>query len=249
VYAAVTRNLPLITNNKFTKDSEIVPGGILDALRPLNYHAELSNVISMHIRRGDYEHHCSLLEFQDAPYAAYNVLPGLPDTYTPDTTNRTTRDLIMLHCLPTAQQVIQRVSLIKKDYEKQNSGKATLDSVFLMTNAHEEWLDELKEGLRGMGLGYVVTWKQLQLQNYEKVADMVCVSDCATRRPWSDRPHRLWTWRLASAQHCSSATAYVFPFLYISDTDLVVSQFSTLTSTVVALRDARGALRQNSRLW
>ena len=130
----------------------------------------------MHIRRGDYEAHCSLLEGLAAPYAVYNVIPGLPDTYTPNPTNETTKKLIMPHCLPTAQQVIQRVVVVKKDYETQNPGKATLDSVFLMTNADKEWLAELKEGLSAIGLGNVVTWRQLELHDYEKVAGMVRVS-------------------------------------------------------------------------
>ena len=138
----------------------------------------------MHIRRGDYEAHCSLLEGLAAPYAVYNVIPGLPDTYTPNPTNETTKKLIMPHCLPTAEQVIQRVVAVKKEYETQNPGKATLDSVFLMTNANKEWLDELKKGLNGIGLGNVVTWRQLELHNYEKVAGMVHLSALASRSQW-----------------------------------------------------------------
>ena len=64
VYRAVSNNLATITGGKMTPETEKHDNSAPTngtAVPPLKLYQELSNVVALHIRRGDYEGHCWIL--------------------------------------------------------------------------------------------------------------------------------------------------------------------------------------------
>lgn len=170
VYHAVSNNLALITGNKTVPSSERDPD---TSLPPLLRNAELSNVIALHIRRGDYEGHCGILAYYDAPYAAWNALPSLPDRYTPDNSSEATKQLLIPHCLPTPDQVAERVRRALKEYAVDRPSADPIERVYVMTNADQPWIQELRSALGVHGLNNVVTSRDLILEGTGAIANQV----------------------------------------------------------------------------
>ncbi|KZW02343.1 hypothetical protein EXIGLDRAFT_734488 [Exidia glandulosa HHB12029] len=217
VYRAVSNNLPILTGNKTTHDTEkfVLPedDGQL-SLPPLKIYKPLHNLAALHIRRGDYEGHCWILRHFDAPYAAWNVIPGLPDTYKPDNSSEDTKSRILEHCLPSPQQVAGRVERAMKDYLAQNPRAERIDHFYVMTNANEDYLTELRTAMGALDFHNVLTWRDLTFVGSEKFAGQIVDMEIGIRAA-----------------------------LFIGN------GFSTLTSTVVALRLVRGAPMNSSRFW
>ncbi|KZW02698.1 hypothetical protein EXIGLDRAFT_637291 [Exidia glandulosa HHB12029] len=211
VYSAVSRNLPLLTAGKMSRENErfshIVEGDVAPVPAPLHEYKEMSNVLALHIRRGDYEGHCWILAQSSVPYASWNVLLGLPDVYKPDPNDKMA---MIPHCLPTPQQVASRVQEVTKTANL----KTKLETIYLMTNANEVYLEELRVELKKVGHDKVIIQSDLELRDMEKAANMIVDMEIGTR-------------------------AAVF----------IGNGFSTLTSTVVALRTMRGASLNTSRFW
>ncbi|KAH7107291.1 hypothetical protein BKA62DRAFT_128354 [Auriculariales sp. MPI-PUGE-AT-0066] len=214
VYTAVTRNLALITHNALTPTTERHSlAAAPSADPPLRAHTELARVLALHIRRGDYEGHCWILAHFSSPYASWNVLPGLPDTYTPATSDDDKSRLIP-HCLPDVATMCARVEVVLREYRERNPDAPKIEEVYLMTNADDEFVQEVRRALVTIGLERLVTTKDLALVDAENFANMVIDMEIGIRAA-----------------------------LFIGN------GFSTFTSTIVALRDARGAPIQNSRFW
>jgi len=252
VYSAVSHNLPRITNNVFTPSTERSPLARLTD-PPLTAYAELSNTISMHIRRGDYEGHCWILRHYSAPYASFNVLPGLPDVYKPPPGGENAPDdaknALMPHCLPDVNTVVGRLKDVVREYAEKNPDKPKLEEVFLMTNANDDFINPLRTELAKIGLPRMMTSKELELRDGEKFASMVSRCNVRPVRDSNWLLSRSLIWKLVFARHSSLATGYAHLQTSEYRMTYLLMQYSTFTSTIVALRAARGAPLHNSRFW
>jgi hypothetical protein len=86
-------------------------------------------------------------------YNSWNLLPSLPDAYNPpiDTNEGEAFEEFMRHCWPSVDDIVKRVRDVKRDYE--NSG-GRLNSIYVMTNGKQPWIDELTERLLTSGMGW-----------------------------------------------------------------------------------------------
>ncbi|EJD55677.1 hypothetical protein AURDEDRAFT_179387 [Auricularia subglabra TFB-10046 SS5] len=220
VYNAVSRNLPLLTGNKLTDENEKYPHASDSAASsppppPLRAYKEMTNVIALHIRRGDYEGHCWALAGFALPYASWNVLSGLPDRFKPDKSTEDAKKAAIPHCLPDAKTIAARVAAANKDYIVARGVKADkLEYIYIMTNAKEDFLSEVRKELESVGFPHVITAKDLKLNEMENYANMIVDMEIGIRAA-----------------------------LFIGN------GFSTLTSTVVALRLIREAPLFTNRFW
>ncbi|KAF5321801.1 hypothetical protein D9619_000051 [Psilocybe cf. subviscida] len=101
----------------------------------------ITGLLAVHLRRGDYKHHCVYLSEKNFDYQGINRLPGIPDTFnTPHEqapfvtassfsprrrSSSQTRleatqvklDHYFQHCLPTIPQIVQRLHDIRDEYQ------------------------------------------------------------------------------------------------------------------------------------
>jgi hypothetical protein len=200
VYEAVSRNLPHITGLKYSSKNEKFSA--LSLTKPehgpsLGTFRELSNVVTIHVRRGDFEGHCWALAHFALPYASFNVLPGLPDVYTPDPTDGETKYRLIAHCVPDAKQIANKLHQALAEYKAANPEAGPIDQVFMMTNADDNFIQSTKDELAQIGQFNMITSRQLDLRGPEKFAAMVRLPHHLKSR--LTRTHRLWTWKLEFA--------------------------------------------------
>ncbi|EJD55675.1 hypothetical protein AURDEDRAFT_179385 [Auricularia subglabra TFB-10046 SS5] len=212
VYNAVSRNLPTLTGTKMTHLNEKHADAA--SLPPLRAYKELPNLIALHIRRGDFEGHCWVLAHFAAPYASWSNLPQLPDRYVPDGSTQEGKMRTIPHCIPDPKQVAQRVADLNKEYVAQRPDADKLEYVYIMTNAKQDFLDDVRKELKEVGFPHMLTAKDLQLTQMENHANMVVDMEIGIRAA-----------------------------LFIGN------GFSTLTSTVAALRLVREAPLYTIRFW
>ncbi|KAF7965096.1 hypothetical protein HWV62_45727 [Athelia sp. TMB] len=116
------------------------------------------SLLVLHIRRGDFEHHCQHLANWSSDWNGFNKFPGLPDTFTPPTegvgwgeTSDANRDIYTQHCYPDVRQIVERVMDVKREWEalggKVLGADGVLQKVYVMTNGATGWIKELKAGL------------------------------------------------------------------------------------------------------
>ncbi|PCH34413.1 hypothetical protein WOLCODRAFT_142135 [Wolfiporia cocos MD-104 SS10] len=107
----------------------------------------LPGLLALHIRRGDYSHHCKHLVKHSSTYTGYSSFPSLPDKFVPPNGDHKTREKeYWRHCLPDIEQIVRRVAEVRRTPAGQS-----LRSVYVMTNGPAEWVEELKDALYGMG--------------------------------------------------------------------------------------------------
>ncbi|KAF7308493.1 hypothetical protein HMN09_00698300 [Mycena chlorophos] len=107
-------------------------------------------MLAVHVRRGDYIGHCSHLWRWNATYYSWAQLPQLLDRYIPGQTE----DEMLVHCLPNAEQLAERIAEVRREYLTGASGR-TLDVLYLLTNADEgdeAWLAEVLRRLKAAGV-------------------------------------------------------------------------------------------------
>ncbi|PFH46472.1 hypothetical protein AMATHDRAFT_51022 [Amanita thiersii Skay4041] len=109
--------------------------------------APLSNLLVVHLRRGDYTDHCNHLARWSSEYNGFNRFDELPDKFTVprggswgDNTPENF-DIYKSHCLPTIQQIVTKVADVKRRIPG-------LKRLYIMTNGKNQWLNELSEALQ-----------------------------------------------------------------------------------------------------
>lgn len=141
VNSAVARNLPLLTSappsSVSTARSDVIRG-----------------LVAIHLRRGDYRRHCPRLAEWNAVYQAYNKFPGLPDTFSPPSTEDKEADkngdgvidseekenYYLRHCWPEIDEIVEKLREVRKE-------RPDLQRVFVLTNGWSWWVDNLREAL------------------------------------------------------------------------------------------------------
>ncbi|KAF8590672.1 hypothetical protein K439DRAFT_1329053 [Ramaria rubella] len=195
VLHAVAHNIPLIAHNHSayvtlsTHVSSLASNGFATdvsqtAVSSARITQELSNVLAIHIRRGDYLSHCKHMASYGSGYNSWNLLPSLPDAYNPPIETKEGNDLdeFMRHCWPSVDDVVQRVREVKRDYEEQ--GRENLRAIYVLTNGKQPWIGDLKESLltSGMGWEHVTSSRDLKLNSEpEKLASQAVDMEIARR--------------------------------------------------------------------
>ncbi|KAG8757680.1 hypothetical protein FRC11_004345 [Ceratobasidium sp. 423] len=152
VVGAVKRNFELISPIKQRNSRPMIfyPEGKIDGL------------LAMHVRRGDYEYHCTHFANWSSTYTSWALLPQLPDKFTvPEGCGggQATPEAVAAYhrvCWPTNAQIIERARLMRKFHPG-------LDRIFILTNGKPDYLAQLKADLRGDGWKKISTSQDMRL--------------------------------------------------------------------------------------
>lgn len=110
----------------------------------------ISGLLSIHIRRGDFEYHCRERAKWGSTYMGWLENPELPDHFEVDPatyvqTDETTKQY-MSHCWPTPDEIVAKIAEVRRTEE----GKS-LNRVFIMTNGPTNWVNDLERQITNMG--------------------------------------------------------------------------------------------------
>ena len=115
-----------------------------NCLNCVDPYGPLDGLLALHLRRGDFLKHCTNLGHWGAGFNAFNMFPDFFDQWIPPQGRPEDRMAVYLkRCLPTIEQIVEKVEIVRKS----RAGKG-LKNIYIMTNGHERWLDELKTALR-----------------------------------------------------------------------------------------------------
>ncbi|KAI0340141.1 hypothetical protein BDW22DRAFT_1334794 [Trametopsis cervina] len=132
-----------------------------------DYHYyELTGLLAMHVRRGDFLGHCESLGHWSASFNAFNEFDIFPDPWVaPQGSEDERMDVYRRRCKPTIEQIVEKVEQVRGS----DAGKE-LKSVYVMTNGDKEWLEELKRALwaRYPGWERIATSRDMKLTLEEK---------------------------------------------------------------------------------
>ncbi|KAF9018651.1 hypothetical protein BDZ89DRAFT_1165052 [Hymenopellis radicata] len=139
-------------------------------------------VLSLHIRRGDYEGACKHFATWSSTFYGWNQLEFLPDRFIPPPGAEWGKntpenfEIYMRRCLPSLEDVARKIRHARDNYG------GDLDVVYILTNEKGEWLDELMDLLMNDGWSSVKTSKDLILESAEqKEVSMAIDMDIARR--------------------------------------------------------------------
>lgn len=194
----------------------------------------IPGLLALHIRRGDFEQHCRGLAEWGSTWTGFNQLPELLDRFDSPPrpkegdTPQAIYDAYSKSCYPSVEEVVQKVV----DVKRTKAGK-DLSNIYIMTNGKDPWLSELKEALHKSG-----KWKKIS-------------SSRELRVTWEQK------FVVQSIDMVVGQRADVFigngvsrvPPVLISIFADLISQFSSLTATIVMLRMAKGLDPAATRLW
>lgn len=110
----------------------------------------IPGLLALHIRRGDFEKHCAGLAKWRSSYVGFNSFPELPDHFSapPDSSEEERKALYRPHCFVDVADVVRRVQQVRED--EWAAGRGELRDIYLMTNAPEEWIAQVKKALSMM---------------------------------------------------------------------------------------------------
>jgi len=111
----------------------------------------IPGLLALHVRRGDFDWHCTNLLYWASEFAGLCQLPGLPDVFTPPVRNpgnytQQETDDFMRACYPSVEQMIDKV----KEIRQTEQGKG-LNKIFIMTNGERGWVRDLRDAFSAMG--------------------------------------------------------------------------------------------------
>ena len=116
----------------------------------------------MHVRRGDYSHHCTHFAKWSSTYTSWALLPQLPDSFkAPEGSGggQATPEAIAAYhrvCWPSNQQIVERARQMRKLHP-------ALDRVYVLTNGDPDYLATLKSDLHADGWKKVSTSQDMRL--------------------------------------------------------------------------------------
>ncbi|KAI0652588.1 hypothetical protein C8Q79DRAFT_899661 [Trametes meyenii] len=129
----------------------------------------IPGLMAIHVRRGDYEQHCTYLANWSEDFVSVNTLSGLPDTFTvPSYTVRgqttwANREMYRQRCFPSVMEITRKVAEVRDTPE--GSG---IRQLYIMTNGKQAFIDELKDALWKMGEWDVVASSRDMVLNREQ---------------------------------------------------------------------------------
>ncbi|KAF5360421.1 hypothetical protein D9756_004976 [Leucocoprinus leucothites] len=146
-------------------------------------------MLAIHIRRGDYKEACLGLATWNSTFYSWNLLPFLPDKFTPPpggVWGQNTDENVAIYmerCLPDFAAIIKKIHDSREDYinARKEGQQRILDTLYVLTNDDSEWVQQLKDALRGESWNVIVTSKDLVL-NAEGVDTSMAVDMDIARR-------------------------------------------------------------------
>jgi len=149
-----------------------------------------SRMLAIHLRRGDYKEACKSLSDWNATYYSWNLFDFLPDKFTPPsggTLGHNTPEneaQYMIHCLPTDDQIFQKIRDSRSDYlraAREEGREETVDVLYILTNDESEWLTEVKKSMKNEGWRVVATSRDLKLSMEAKDVGMAVDMEIARK--------------------------------------------------------------------
>ena len=148
-------------------------------------------MLAIHLRRGDYEVHCVGLANWNSTFYSWDLLPFLPDKFihpSPigyEAGKNTPEGLAhyQKHCYPNQDQILDKIQKSREEYvQAAKPGEyRLLDVIFLLTNDHTSWVEELKVKLKGLGWYTVVSTQDLELDQEQKDVGLAVDMDFARK--------------------------------------------------------------------
>jgi hypothetical protein len=147
------------------------------------------HMLAIHIRRGDFKEACLHLATWNSTFYSWNLLPFLPDGFVPppggESGHNTDENIAfyMERCLPDFDAIVKKIRDSRDDYINAARGgeRRILDTLYILTNDDSEWLQQMKEALRGEGWKVIVTSKDLILDAEGVDTDMAVDMDIARK--------------------------------------------------------------------
>jgi hypothetical protein len=110
-------------------------------------------LLALHIRRGDFDWHCRKESTaRRTPFNAFNSFPGSQDQFTPPDWSMSERDAWDAYrprCFPTVDEIVAKVENVRQD-------NPSLHSVYVLSNAPREWVDDLLSRLNQRNPWYLM---------------------------------------------------------------------------------------------
>lgn len=138
----------------------------------------IQRLVAVHIRRGDFDEHCKKLQGWGAGFASWNLLKGLPDTFS--SASATAEDY-QRKCWPSIPQIVQRLHEVRAQHDKREGAGHELENVFIMTNGKRDWVTELMIALHDDGWRTVSSSKDLVLDPLEDNVNQAVDMEIARR--------------------------------------------------------------------
>lgn len=134
------------------------------------------STLSVHIRRGDYKSQCRHFWTWSSSFYNWNLLPFLPDRFNPPpglswgANIPENLPIFLERCFPEIPTIIKRVRDVKKEFMKSaKPGESrVLKVIYIMTNDHTPWLDDLIMALAKDGWEVARTTADLTLTAEQK---------------------------------------------------------------------------------
>ncbi|KZV98889.1 hypothetical protein EXIGLDRAFT_275066 [Exidia glandulosa HHB12029] len=180
VQEAVARNMRLISPSSPASSWRANAGSAVDkygALRPAGA-IGIQRLVAVHIRRGDFEDHCKKLHGWGAGFASWNLLKGLPDTFT---SSKASPAEYERKCWPTIEEIVARLHEVRAQHDKREGAGHELENVFIMTNGKRQWVTDLKTALQDDGWRTVSSSKDLVLEHVENSVNQAVDMEIARR--------------------------------------------------------------------
>ncbi|KAF9533178.1 hypothetical protein CPB83DRAFT_867144 [Crepidotus variabilis] len=129
------------------------------------------SVLSIHVRRGDFQQACLEHASSNSTFYNWNLLPFLPDEFHALPNHRDNQQQILDHCWPTAQAILAKVNLARMEYEHtlppgQRGGQ--LKVLYVMSNDRTDWIRGLQKIFESDGWAKVVLSRDLILSPQQR---------------------------------------------------------------------------------
>ncbi|KAK7037643.1 hypothetical protein VNI00_010860 [Paramarasmius palmivorus] len=143
---------------------------------PASWH----RMMAIHLRKGDFRKHCKALGEIKSPWYGWNELEFLPDRLTPGTG----MEVHMKRCWPSVSEIVHKVRQARSEYftsQETDSHSGVLDIMYLMTNDHSEFVDQITNALRGEGWFTIRTSNDLMLDQEQTDVSMAVDMEIASK--------------------------------------------------------------------
>ncbi|KAF8529746.1 hypothetical protein BU17DRAFT_6062, partial [Hysterangium stoloniferum] len=159
--------------------------------KSLSSFSRFNGMMGIHLRRGDYASACQDLADWNSTFYMWNLLPGLPDPLNSgppvqgeSAWGKNTVENYALYrrrCFPTEEELVTKIMESKLDWETGSEEREKLKTLYIMTNAKEEWLDAFRARMIEEGWETVATTSDLWLDSDQLAVSMAVDMDIARR--------------------------------------------------------------------
>ncbi|PPR04092.1 hypothetical protein CVT24_010665 [Panaeolus cyanescens] len=183
VESAIEENLALFVTRSIDRLFRLIDG------RQPDQHRIFERVMTIHVRRGDFQGACIENWERRATFYNWNLLPFLPDRLTLPSngswaTGSEQKKEYLERCFAEIATIVKKVRRAKLDYllhSQHRTSAQSLDALYIMSNDRTEWVHELKEALRRDGWSKVIMSQDLKLNAAQKEVGVAVDMDIGRR--------------------------------------------------------------------